>query len=102
MPKFSNKALLRFSLASIATGVSLAVAVTTKSGDSVYAGVVAWALSAISSEAGWKSMKVCMREGLCQRKNYIMKIDAGTFQGGIFASASAGVYIMLSFRRAYC
>lgn len=57
LPKFSDKALLRFSLTSIATGVSLAVVVTTKSGDPVYAGVVAWALSAIASEAGWKSMK---------------------------------------------
>ncbi|CAM9903771.1 unnamed protein product, partial [Sphacelaria rigidula] len=61
VPKFSHKALLRFSLASIAAGVSLAVAVTTKSGDPVYAAVVAWALSAISSETGWKSMKVSTR-----------------------------------------
>lgn len=62
VPKFSDRALLRFSLASVAAGVALAVAVTAGTGDPIYAGVVAWALSAIASEAGWRSMKVVKRQ----------------------------------------
>lgn len=58
IPRFSDNAKLRFSLGSIAAAVSLAVAVTGKTGDPVYAGVVAWALSAVASEKGWAAMKV--------------------------------------------
>lgn len=58
VPRFSDKGKLRFSLASIAAAVSLAVAVSGKTGDPVYAGVVAWALSAVASEKGWGRMKV--------------------------------------------
>lgn len=58
VPKFSDKAKLNISLASIAAAVGLAVGVTGKTGDSVYAGVVAWALTAIASESGWGKMKV--------------------------------------------
>ncbi|CAM9203416.1 unnamed protein product, partial [Laminaria digitata] len=58
LPRFSDNSKLRFSLGSIAAAVSLAVAVTGKTGDPVYAGVVAWALSAVASEKGWGAMKV--------------------------------------------
>ncbi len=55
---FSDKAKLNFSLGSIAAAVGLAAAVTGSTGDPVYAGVVAWALSAVASEKGWGRMKV--------------------------------------------
>lgn len=63
LPRFSDKGKLGFSLASIGGAVGLAVAVTGKTSDPVYAGVVAWALSAIASEKGWESMKVCLGRG---------------------------------------
>ena len=60
---FSDKGKLKFSLASVAAAVGLAVAVTGSTGDPVYAGVVAWALSAVASEKGWGRMKVRPEEG---------------------------------------
>eukprot|EP00752_Nemacystus_decipiens_P002869 g2670.t1 len=54
---FSDKGKLNFSLASIAAAVGLGIAVTGGTGDPVYAGVVAWALSAVASEKGWGRMK---------------------------------------------
>lgn len=55
---YSDKKKLNFSLASVVAAVGLGVAVTGSTGDPVYAGVVAWALSAVASEKGWGRMKV--------------------------------------------
>lgn len=56
--QFSDKGKLNFSLASIVAAVGLGIAVTGTTGDPIYAGVVAWALTAVASEEGWERMKV--------------------------------------------
>ncbi|CAM9686191.1 unnamed protein product, partial [Pylaiella littoralis] len=59
---YSDKKKLNFSLASVVAAVGLGVAVTGSTGDPVYAGVVAWALSAVASEKGWGRMKSTVDE----------------------------------------
>eukprot|EP00904_Undaria_pinnatifida_P001596 jgi/Undpi1/11437/HiC_scaffold_30.g13734.m1 len=76
VPRFSDKGKLRFSLASIAAAVSLAVAVSGKTGDPVYAGVVAWALSAVASEKGWGRMKGRVESSTLETQATAAKIGA--------------------------
>ncbi|CAM9852811.1 unnamed protein product [Ascophyllum nodosum] len=55
--RFSNNVKFAFSMVSIAIAVLLAVGVTAKTGDPVYAAVVAWALLAVAGKGGAENME---------------------------------------------
>ncbi|CAM9946300.1 unnamed protein product [Ectocarpus sp. 6 AP-2014] len=83
---FSDKGKLNFSLASIASAVGLAVAVTGTTGDPVYAGVVAWALSAVASDKGWAKMKGKVENSTLETQALVAKIGAAVCAGTAIAT----------------
>lgn len=54
----SNRSKLSLSVLSVVTAVVLGTGVTVTREDPVYAVVVAWALWAVGSEAGWSNLEV--------------------------------------------
>ena len=62
--RFSNNVKFAFSMVSIAIAVLLAVGVTAKTGDPVYAAVVAWALLAVAGKGGAENMEVRRNGGI--------------------------------------
>ncbi|CAM9447796.1 unnamed protein product [Ectocarpus sp. 12 AP-2014] len=74
--KLSNRVKLGLALGSVVAAVALGVAITLLREDPIYAAVVAWALWAVGSPAGWDELRGRVEPGLIRTQQGIAKAGA--------------------------
>ncbi|CAM9394899.1 unnamed protein product, partial [Ascophyllum nodosum] len=91
---FSNRDKLALSITTVVAAVILGAVITLVREDPVYAGVVAWALWAVGSEAGWRGLKDRVDPGEIRAQELTAKV------GSVVALITAAVPLVISLKDA--